>query len=190
MTDYTDPSIDVDPPSEWYPTWKRFNTASRGAYVYGKVKYGQYNTKNGGFPIGESMAIIAGKKICKPVIESTYTITDDDFDMRDNYLTDDNNQPYATKFNIDVADCVIHLAPSYCCMGYNRLIIDQTKSGKLCTVYKSYDDENPIFDGEDAGEGIYELLCTCDLSKAEIQIPGTENYYTGKNDMWTVTKIG
>lgn len=190
MLDYTDPSIDVDPPTDWYVKWTKFNTATLGAYIYGKIKYGQFNTKNGGFPIGHMMHIVAGKKICKPVMESNYSITDALFDMRDDYEDNDNNQPYATRFTIDVANCVIHLAPSYCCMGYNKLIIDQSTPEKLCTVYNSYDDQNPIFNGQTAGAGVYELSCTCDLSETSEQIAGTSNYYTGRNDLWTVTKIG
>ena len=188
-TDYTDPVADVDPPHEWTPTWIRSNASTRIMQIRGRIKYGMFDSENGGFPLGDGMIITCGKKICNPVMDSAYSITEADFDMRDNYLSQSNNHPYATRFVIDVADCVIHLASSYCCMGYNKLVIDQSTPGKLCTVYNSYDDQHPIFDGETAGEGVYELTCMCDLSKSAEQIPDVQNIYTGRNDLWTVTKL-
>lgn len=186
IVDYTDPTIDIDPPNDWFAKWTRFNISTRSSIIMGNIRYGMYATQNGGFPLGDNITICAGKKICRPLVESSYTITTADFDMRDDYTSDANCWPWATTFVIDVADCEIHLSPSYCCLGYNKLTIDQSTSGKLCTIYNSYDDDVPIFDGTTLGAGVYTLSCSCDLDAAADQIPGTSNYYTGRNDLWTV----
>lgn len=186
IVDYTDPTIDIDPPNDWFAKWTRFNLSTRSSIIMGNIRYGMYATQNGGFPLGDNITICAGKKICRPLVESSYTITTADFDMRDDYTSDDNCWPWATTFVIDVADCEIHLSPSYCCLGYNKLTIDQSTSGKLCTIYNSYDDDVPIFDGTTLSAGVYTLSCSCDLDAAADQIPGTSNYYTGRNDLWTV----
>ena len=185
MTDYTDPDIDEMDPREWYAPWFRYNLSTRSSQILGEVKYGSFRYQNGGVILGNSMTIVAGKKICQPVMDTAFTVTEN-IDMRDNYTSDDDCYPWASTFIIDVADCEIHLPPSYCCLGYKEFTVDQSTSGKLCTIYNSYDPDVPIFDGSTLGAGVYTLKCSCDLSMAATQIPTTANYYTGRNDLWEV----
>ena len=131
--------------------------------------------------------------MCKPNRKSVCTIEEADFDMRDIYGSQAHNFPYATKYRINVANCVIHLSTSYCCEGYNELIIDQSDPTKLCTIYKSSDSVTPIFDGQAEGAGIYKLSCECDYSLTADMLPNDWTnptyYYNGYNDVWTVEKL-
>ena len=195
LLDVTDPHIDDDPDTPWRPSHKRFHTCVDKSIIKCPVGYGHFNSPNGGFLIGDYMEVFAGKKICKPAMNCTWTITDPDYDMRD--VIDDtdttHNLVYATRFIIRATDCVIHLASSYCCQGYNEFIVEQTDSTKLCTIYNSYDDVNPIFDGESLGVGVYRLKCECDFSATMNVLPNdwayTTTFYTGYNDKWTVERI-
>lgn len=148
------------------------------------IVYGDANYSTGYLVIGEKMILHAGNKICKPCFPLVHTVETADFDMRDSA---ENHLPYATVFNIDVADCVIKLAPSYCAMGYNDIIISQPDSTKLATVYNNNGDK--IFDGATLGVGRYRLTAICDPS-ADPDRWGTMVYNSGNMDVWTVEKIG
>lgn len=194
-TDCTDPTVYDDIDYQWRPYHRMFYSSINKNNIMCQVCYGYNDSINGGFLLGDSMSVFAGKKVCKPGIKSSFTINIADYDMRDNYTSQSNNLVYPTRFVIDVADCVIHLASSYCCEGYTEFIVDQSDSSKLCTIYKSYDDQTPIFDGHTLGAGVYRLTCECDYDATTDVLPDgwansyTTTFYTGYNDKWTVEKI-
>ena len=185
MTDYTDPTIDEMSQEAWYAPWFRYNMSTRNSQILGQIKYGSFRFQNGGLTLGNDMVIVAGKKICQPVVDVDYTVTGD-MDMRDDYTSDDNCYPWASTFIIDAEEATIHLPPSYCCLGYKSFTVDQSTADKTCVIYNSYDPDIPIFNGVNLGQGVYTLTCSCDLALAAEQIPTTSNYYTGRNDKWIV----
>lgn len=132
---------------------------------------------------GQKMYFIGGYRVCDPMYESVYTVTDADFDMRDSQQETNILFPYPTRFVIGVADCEIHLASSYCSAGYNTIIVDQSDATKLCTIYDSRDSTTPIFNGSTLGAGVYELKCLCDVSNSNSM------YNIMTNDTWVVRKL-
>lgn len=150
------------------------------------IVVGSSGIQNGYSFLGRQMYIQAGKKICVPLYESEYTITDTDFDMRDAQYEANNAKPYPTRMVIGVADCVIHLPTSYCCEGYSRFVVDQSDSSKLCTIYSAYDDTTPIFNGATLGAGVYELKAYADFANSSA---GGRAVYDTTNDKWTVRKL-
>lgn len=96
-------------------------------------------------------------------------------------------KPFATDFVIK-ANATIKLNASYCCIGFNRLVIDQTEA-----VVTIYDKNNAvIFNGNQLGSGKYLLECVCDAKNNRLnELTGnsTAMMYDGENDVWTVTKL-
>lgn len=155
------------------------------------IRIGNWETENGYTVPGKMMIVVGGKKICIPAHETVYTITDADYDMRDAQITLNDAKIFATKMVIGVDDCVIHLPASYCAYGYSEFIVDQSQ-GHLCTIYDIRDDDNPIFDGETLGAGVYKLKAYCDISTnaiTEYTQVSTYNYNDGDNYVWEITRI-
>ena len=124
------------------------------------IRIGNWDTNNGFSVPGKGMILAGNRKICIPAYETSITITDPDYDLRDAQVVLDNAKFYPTKFIINVANCVIHLSQSYCAYGYSEFIVDQTK-GYTCTIYDSNSDSVPIFNGSLLGAGIYKLKAYC-----------------------------
>ena len=169
-------------------SWKE-GTLWGGFRIIAPIANGtSYLIKNGYSHLGKEMFIQAGRKICVPKYQSTYTITDADFDMRDAQGLLNNAKPYPTKMVIGVADCIIHLSDSYCSMGYDSFIVDQSDATKLCTIYDNRDASTPIFNGVTLGTGVYKLTCYCDCANTDY----TGSAYvtnTTENDVWSIEKI-
>ena len=83
---------------------------------------------------------------------------------------------------------MITLSDSYCAIGYNSFIVDQSTQGKTCTIYTSDDNVNPIFDGATLGEGVYRVTALCNGNRI---YGGTSARisYDLTNDVWEVEKL-
>ena len=155
------------------------------------IRYGNWDTQNGFVVPAKQMIVTAGKKICIPAYETVYTITDSDYDMRDDTVWDDDAKIYPTKMVIGVDNCVIHLPNSYCAYGYSEFIVDQSH-GHLCTIYDSNSTVTPIFNGASLGGGIYKLKAFCDPSVnaiTENQVGSNQTLNDGSNYSWTIERI-
>ena len=158
-----------------------------GAIIQAPISMGMhYAIQNSSVLVGDTMFLWGNRKICVPKFDSIYTISTADFDMRDAQVMLNNVQPYATKFIVGVADCVIHLPTSYCSQGYSEFIVDQSTPGKTCTIYDARDSVTPIFNGATAGNGVYKFKAYCDIAAA---VGGTKVGNDGNNDTWIVEKL-
>lgn len=154
------------------------------------IRVGNWDTPNGYTTPGKKMIIQGGRKICIPHCEVKYTITDADYDMREEEFADNNAKIFPTEMVIGVDSCVIHLSSSYCPAGYSEFIVDQTQH--TCIIYDSNDDETPIFNGAALGTGMYRLKAQCDplnnvLHTADPTV--TKAFFDGTNYGWSVEKI-
>lgn len=96
--------------------------------------------------------------------------------------------PFANWFTITQAS-TIYLSASYCCIGFNHVVVDQTTA--KADIYDK--DGTLIFNGTALANGLYVLECACDsenniLHTLHPSIPGTR-FYDGQNDVWTIYKI-
>lgn len=100
---------------------------------------------------------------------------------------------YATDYVIK-DDVTIKLNSSFCCIGFNDIIIDQT-DGHYATIYDKFN--NVIFNGSNYGTGVYRLSCVCDMDDniARTLAPDQSSalakamMYDGENDVWEVTAV-
>lgn len=146
--------------------------------VQGIILTALITNSNGYRHLGKEADIRVGKIMCEPEIKaSKYIVNTAILDLRG-----DDPPGYPTKFVIDTDNSVIYLSDSYCAIGYNEFIVDQSQ-GNTCTIYQSDDDVTPIFDGAQEGTGIFKLTAYCVQNQG-----GTIVYYTG-DDVWEIEKI-
>lgn len=100
-----------------------------------------------------------------------------------------DGNPDAHPMVIGVADCIIHLSDSYCSMGYDSFIVDQSDATKLCTIYDNRDASTPIFNGATLGAGVYKLTRYCDCANVDGFSGQAYITNTTDNDIWNVEKI-
>lgn len=189
--DISDTRFDEDLEQVYNPILHRVQSYRGCTQILAPIVHYTYSGAYGGLTIADGMIVLGNKKVCRPFYENKYTVVDADFDMRDS-LTPQSGKPYPTKFVIGVASCVIHLPSSYCCAGFNRIIVDQSDATKLCTIYDDYSN-TAIFDGSTLGAGVYELIAEYDVDTIDPiysqHLQRNIPQYTGNNGVWEITKI-
>ena len=151
-----------------------------------------YTTSTDGSLDGK-MIIYWNKKAYVPNHEVIETITTTPFIPLQTVI---NNPTY---FKINVANCVINLNDSYCPVGIDSFIVEQTDNYKA-TIYNK--DNVLIFDGENKEAGKYQVKSyvvpiSSDIFQ-DINMPDSRkaqyahrirHMYTGSNEEWKVTAI-
>lgn len=171
--------------------------ASRENAEFGNVDstimYGDQNYRYGNMILGSKMILHGKDKVCVPHFRQLFHVVNADFDLRDKTdvtLYPKNRPPYPTNFVIDVADCVIHLSPSYCSEGYHEFEVDM--SNYMATIYDRRG--NILFDPTGKGTGVYKFSAMIDPSIDLIYQSGSSSTYkypvnSGYCDVWTITKV-
>ena len=155
----------------------------RGSGVRGRGYDTSGNISNIGYYTiyGKEVITLRNKKIVIPYGRLQMNVT-----SNIDYVTDEFTTVYANWFTVKSAS-TITLNDSYCPIGFNEIYVDQTDA--KVTIYKG---NNIIFNGSQYGNGLYKLVCYCDMVNNVYNNlrPGTATmFYDGENEAWTVEQV-